>query len=200
MAATAPSTKKLTQPSVEETSSEGPRLSKRLHMRDRISGKSFLIDTGADISLVPANPKACGKPSSLRLFAANNSLINTYGESMLTLNLGIRRLIRWSFRIADVPHPIIGADLLSHYGLLIDLKRNRLVDPSTNVYSLAVVKEVSFDSIFAIVPGSECAKILADFTEIMGVSKLTVPRNSDVFHYILTSGHPVSERPRTCSR
>ena len=196
MAGEKPSIKKLTQPSVEETSSEGPRLSKRLHVRDRISGKSFLIDTGADISLVPANPKACGKPSSFKLFAANNSLISTYGESLLTLNLGIRRPIRWSFCIADVPHPIIGADLLSHYGLLVDLKRNRLVDPSTNVYSLAVVKEVSFDSIFAVVPGSECAKILADFPEITGVSKPTVPRNSDVFHHILTSGPPVSERPR----
>ena len=196
MAATTPSTKKLTQPSVEETSSEDPRLSKRLHVHDRISGKSFLIDTGADISLVPANPKACGKPSSLKLFAANNSLISTYGESMLTLNLGIRRPIRWSFCIADVPHPIIGADLLSHYGLLFDLKRNRLVDPSTNVYSLAVLKEVSFDSIFAVIPGSECAKILADFPEITGVSKPTVPKNSDVFHYILTSVPPISERPR----
>ena len=129
MAAITPSTKKLTQPSVEETSSEGPHLSKRLHVRDRISGKSFLIDTGVDISLVPANPKACGKPSSFKLFAANNSLINTYGESMLTFNLGIRRPIRWSFCIADVPHPIIGADLLSHYGFLVDLKGNRLVDP-----------------------------------------------------------------------
>ena len=45
-------------------SSEGPRLYKRLHVRDRILAKAFLIDTGADISLVPANPKACGKPSS----------------------------------------------------------------------------------------------------------------------------------------
>ena len=98
--------------------------------------------------------------------------------------------------MTDVPHPIISADLLSHYGLLVDLKRNRLVDPSTNVYSLAVVKEVSFDPIFAVVPGSECAKILADFPEITGVSKPTVPRNSDVFHHILIPGPPVAERPR----
>ena len=28
------------------------------------------------------------------------------------------------------------------------------------MYSLAVVKEVSFDSIFAVVPGSECANIV----------------------------------------
>ena len=64
------------------------------------------------------------------------------------------------------------------------------------MYSLAVVKEVSFDSIFAVVPGSECAKILADFPEITGVSKPIVPGDSDVFHPILTSGPPVSERPR----
>ena len=113
---------KLTQPSVEETFSEVPRFSKRLHVRDRISGKSFLIDTSADISLVPANPKP-QRPNS------------------------------WSFCIADVPHPIIGADLLSHYGLLVDLKRSRLVDSSTNIYTLAVVKDVSVDSIFAVVPG-----------------------------------------------
>ena len=61
--------------------------------------------------------------------------------------------------------------------------------------TLTVLKEVSFDSVFA-VPGSECVKILADFPKITGVSKPTVPRNSDVSHHIISSSPPVSECPR----
>ncbi|GFS39113.1 hypothetical protein NPIL_558591 [Nephila pilipes] len=52
-------------------------------------------------------------PASLQLFAANGSFISTYGQRLLTLDLGRRRVFRWPFIIAEVSQPIIGADFPS---------------------------------------------------------------------------------------
>ncbi|CAB0032633.1 unnamed protein product [Trichogramma brassicae] len=60
---------------------------------------------------------------TLELQAANGTTIATYGQHSLTLNLGLRRPFEWAFTIARVDVAIIGADLLSHFGLLIDLRK-----------------------------------------------------------------------------
>lgn len=90
--------------------------SKRLYVYDKKSHLNFLIDTGSDISLIPHVGKPDTPPSETTLFAANNTRIATYGNKYLNLNLGLRRDLNWEFLMADVPYPIIGADLLSHYG------------------------------------------------------------------------------------
>ena len=96
-----------------------------------MSGQTFLVDTGADISLVPAIKKIHGEPTSYKLFAANNTRIDTYGETFRTIDIELRRDIKWNFTIAAVPYPILSADLLTHYGLLVDLRSRRLIDSST---------------------------------------------------------------------
>lgn len=168
----------------------------RLHVRDRTTGQRFLIDTGADISLFPADPKIGVKPSGRKLFAANGSRIDTFGESLRELDLGLRRVFRWNFCIAAVPYAIIGADLLKHYGLIVDLKKRRLVDTATRMYSLAVSRSVPASSVNSVNPGSKFAELLAEFPEITGSSPLAPPGERDVLHYIMTTGPPVAERPR----
>lgn len=56
-------------------------------------------------------------------------LIKTYGQQVVKLDLGLRCHINWASVVADVVSPLIGADLLAHYGLLIDLKNHCLSDP-----------------------------------------------------------------------
>ncbi|KMQ86705.1 gag pol polyprotein [Lasius niger] len=189
-------TKKLDQPFRLETVGKGQQISNRLHVRDRISGQMFLVDTGADISLVPADSRIKGKPSELKLFAANNMRIDTFGESFRELDLGVRRQIRWNFCIAAVPYAIIGADLLACYGLLVDLKQQRLVDNNTKLYSRAIRKPAPIHSINAVDPCSKFFKILAEFPQITGALHLTPPADRDVFHHIITTGPPVAERAR----
>ena len=56
-----------------ETIGSGIQSSKRLHVRDRESGLVFLIDTGSDISLLPADKRTINnRPNDLILFAAND--------------------------------------------------------------------------------------------------------------------------------
>ena len=58
--------------------------------------------------------------------AVNNTPITTYGQRSLTLNLGLRRSLPWIFIIADVQNPILGADFLRRFGLLVDMKQRQL--------------------------------------------------------------------------
>ena len=87
-----------------------------------------------------------------------------------------------------VPYPIIGADLLAHYGLLPDLRHRRLIDPLTKVIANGHVKAVSFSSISTIHRSSRYTKILADFPEITGVTQIVRKMPGGVYHYIMKSG------------
>ena len=61
------------------------------------------------------------KKTSYELYAANGSVISTYGHITIRLDLGLRRDFTWRFVIADVTTPILGADFFKHFGLLVDL-------------------------------------------------------------------------------
>lgn len=106
------------------------------YIHDRECNMRFLIDTGAAISVIPPPRKCQLRPTNFSLQAANNSLIRTFGERSLTLELGLRRRFPWIFVIADVQTPIIGADFLSHYAINVDVRRRQLIDTTT---SLSVV-------------------------------------------------------------
>ncbi|GFU65702.1 retrovirus-related Pol polyprotein from transposon opus [Trichonephila clavipes] len=98
----------------------------RLLLLDRKSGQKFLIDSGSEICVIPPSPTMNKSPqSNFSLFAANNTKIPAYGMVRKELNLGLRRPFIWTFIIADVSSPIIGADFLKHFNLLIDLKKKK---------------------------------------------------------------------------
>ena len=98
--------------------------SKLLYVADKNHKCKYLIDTGAAVSVLP---KSCANRISdadclLPLVAANNTTINTYGNSKRVVDVGLKREYPWTFIVADVKQPIIGADFLIHYNLLVDLR------------------------------------------------------------------------------
>ena len=99
-----------------------------------MSNKSFIVDTGSSCSIWPLC-LVSNKPkkSCISLHAVNLSTIDTYGQLSLTLNLSLRRNFRWVFIIADLPYPILGADFLNHFNLLVDVRRQKLADNSTSL-------------------------------------------------------------------
>lgn len=106
---------KLIRPSCSAADTIG-RLTKnrRLSVRDKKTGTRLLVDTGADISVLPKS-FAKGKriPTDIKLYAANGTIMHTYGNQLLELDLGLRRKFVWSFTIADVTMPILDADFLT---------------------------------------------------------------------------------------
>ena len=83
------------------------------------------------------------------MYAANWTTIRTYGIKTLRLDLGLRRV--WKFIIADVAKPIIGADLLNHFGPLVDLRQ--LLDTTTSLISTGRIAAGEPDSVRTIVSG-----------------------------------------------
>ena len=83
----------------------------------------------------------------MKLYAANDTPIRTYGRAMLPLDLGIRRAITWPFVISDVPIAIIGADLLDHFGLLVDIKHRQLINPLTSLRCTGKLAETDLHSV-----------------------------------------------------
>ena len=102
-----------------------------LFVWDKISGRRFLVDTGAEVSVLPASGldiRIGQKGSSLQ--AANGSSIKTYGVCTTTLHLASHQY-KWDFIVADVSRPLLGADFLCANSLLVDLKGKRLVNAET---------------------------------------------------------------------
>ena len=128
------STGKLLGQPLAATNAAGPFCSRLLHITDRNSRLTYLVDTGAAVSVIPPSREDRRLPTDhLNLRAANGSPIPTFGTRSLTLNLGLRRTFRWIFVIADVHKPILGADFLHHFGLMVDLEQGRLVDTNTHL-------------------------------------------------------------------
>nr|VZH98655.1 unnamed protein product [Spirometra erinaceieuropaei] len=101
---------------------------------DNVTRRRFLVDTGAQISVVPPTPvdRRCPSPG-LHLQAANCSPISTFGSRSPALNIGLRRSFSWVFVIADVPHAILGSDFLAEFDLLVDCRRSCLLDRTTGL-------------------------------------------------------------------
>jgi hypothetical protein len=100
-----------------------------LFVRDSATGRHFLVDSGADVSVFPASAADLRAPATTapRLTAANGSAIRSCGTRSISLTLGHRRL-RWPFIVADVQQPILGADFLRAHAFLVDMPGARLVD------------------------------------------------------------------------
>lgn len=110
--------------------------SRRLFVKDHTTNLHFLVDTGADISVLPYKTNLMSVPKdscNLRLSAANGTVIETFGTTLLELNLGLRRSFKHTFLLAAVGKPILGADFLSKFDLMVDLKNKKLIDRSTNI-------------------------------------------------------------------
>ncbi|GFW42131.1 transposon Ty3-I Gag-Pol polyprotein [Trichonephila clavipes] len=121
------------------------RPSSRLFITDLVTRNKFLIDSGAAVSCYPKRLTKFSVKQDLELYAANGSRISTYGIIKLELDFfffGLRRSFPWSFLVADVSDPIIGADFLERFELLIDVRNRRLLDGLTSLFVRGTVKQV----------------------------------------------------------
>ena len=79
---------------------------------DRQSKRNVLIDTGAEVILLPATRFDRQKGRSAQtLPAANGSKITTFGSRAVTIDL-LQGKFKWIFVIANVAQPLLGAELL----------------------------------------------------------------------------------------
>ena len=135
---------------------------------------------------------------SLRLEAVNNTSIPTFGTRSLTLNLGLRRTFCWAFIIADVRRPILGADFLHHFSLLVDVKNHQLLDSVTHlrIQGIVTLDPPLRPTLCPRDTDDKFAAILRDFPSVTQVHITDHPVQHNVTHHIRTTGPPVSARAR----
>lgn len=177
-----------------------PNKQASLYLYDRTNNFRYLIDSGSIISLLPRRAiKQFLKRDDLTLYATNLTSINTYGEHIINVNLGLRRNLKWPFIIADMPEALIGTDFLMEHNLLIDLKNQQLIDSQTGLTTRGRKINTTIHSISAIHSSMQYNDLLKEFIEITKCNVYHHDSNSDFTHQIVTNGQPVSERFRKLS-
>ena len=176
--------------------------SKLFRVHDSQSGESYLVDTCAEISILPPTDydrKFRTRGSPLR--AANNTDIASFGERTNSLKLGTNTLC-WKFNVADVSQPILGAGFLCHHGLLIDVRRRRLNNAYTfeTTEAFAVSDKVPSVSVVKLYSAAQDFERLIDERPALTCPTFSnaTPRHG-VEHHISTEGAPVFARARRLS-
>ncbi|KAL7289406.1 hypothetical protein TKK_0016604 [Trichogramma kaykai] len=179
-----------------EASLPGALGTKRLFIKDLSLHLVFIIDTGAEVSVLPKDGNCTSPSPSLTLHAANGSIIHTYGTRVINMNFGFRRATRWSFISADVPYSIIEADALAHFGWLPDLQAKKLIDKTSGISAQGHLASAPVTGISLIDPQHPFAQVLSQYMALFNSQQGSGARATGVFHHLLTTGEPIAQRPR----
>jgi transposase InsO family protein len=167
----------------------------RLFIFDKSSHTKYLIDTGSEISALPASKFKNLRKSDFFLYAANESKIATYGKRLVKLDLDLRKKFQWPFIIADVRQAIIGADFLREFHLAPYLAQKKLVDMQTKLAVKCQSAPAPSLGLSTISSSSPLYSILKQFPEITKPSLVGEVKHN-VRHRIEITGKPVHARAR----
>ena len=169
---------------------------KLFHLYDPLSNITFLVDTGAAVSVIPASDITKQLPVTANLYAANDTTIPVYKRHTLEMELGLRRSFQWTFYVAAVSQPILGADFLTAYNLLVDVKNRRLLDTLTQLSTPAAPVPGTSTTLSAVREGDPYSSLLNSFPDLLQPYSATKPVKHNVTHHIETTGPPVYSKSR----
>src|SRR5699024_6382235 len=130
--------------------------------------------------------------SNTTLYAANGSLIPTYGQISRELDLGLRRKFQFSFQVADTQTNILGADFLEHFHLCPDIRDRRLLDGTTLLSRNLSLRECDQPSVSTI-----NSSLDPRIQELLKLQPQSDKVTSRIEHHIVTTpGPPIFCRPR----
>ena len=175
---------------------------------DQCSGRSFLVDSGADISVFPLTFLEPGSVSlrprpGQRLRAANGTFIDTFGTRTLHLNLQGFKMSH-SFRIARIAQPILGADFFRQHNVLIDVGAGCLKLAGGVVVEGSTARSRRTQSASPRYQARKTVFVLSDYSHILAqYTGITEPKFDPdhvpahgVSHVVPTTGSPVFARAR----
>ena len=181
-------------------------------VRDRHSGTEFLVDTGAQRSILPATHWDRQGHKGDGLKAANQTTIHTYGTRTVMLKFG-DKLFEHEFTIADLPHRFLGMDFFEKNGLSIDAEKRELFKRGDGITICEVTEDgppgAAKSSDVQSKSSPEKSKpepvqrgqqdlfdLLDSFPDILTPNFHKTENKHNIEHYIETKGHPVFAKPR----
>ncbi|CAE1295811.1 unnamed protein product [Acanthosepion pharaonis] len=109
----------------------------------------------------------------------------------------MRRDFTWTFTVANVKVPILGADFLAHYALAVHMNPRTLSDTTTNLRVLGTpTRQGSKGISVATFHGREYLDLLTQFTDITLPLQVTASGDHQTQHHIRTRGPPAHSHPR----
>jgi hypothetical protein len=159
------------------------------YITDAITGRRFLIDTGASKSILPHSSSST--PSGPSLFTADGQPVPTWGFQRLPVRFGNRQF-HFPFLLAAVSSPIIGHDFLTAHHLIVDPTNHSLLDRRS-------FQIIAIDSAFhqpiakttaaplTLIP-PPVQKLLAKFPTILGTDLQAHKPTHGITHNIETTG------------
>jgi len=106
-------------------------------MKDLKSDELFLVDSGAEVSIVKSTDNT---KSDMSLISVNGSPIATYGNRIMNFTFDNKTSFRWIFVLADILHNILGIDFLQQNAFVVDFAKMSLNDCCSNL-SWSLVKK-----------------------------------------------------------
>ena len=169
--------------------------SSTLSVVDKKSGHSYLVDTGAEVSVYPASlqDRQTQHPSPT-LSAANGTSIRTWGKRSISLALGPKRHYTHEFYIADVTRPILGADFFTTHGLAIDLRGRRLLSLDNVSILLQDTKPPLTLAGLGLPHQNRYSGLLQQFPELLTPCFQSSINKHGVEHHIVTRAPPTHAR------
>ena len=107
-----------------------------VYINDQLTGRRFLVDTGAAFSILPhhSSDPATGQG----LVGPSGSPIRCWGESAVKLKLAGQHFT-WKFLLAAVSTAILGIDFLRAHSMSVDPANCRLVQAGGRVFPTSAV-------------------------------------------------------------
>ena len=140
-------------------------------------------NAGAAVSVLP---KSCASRTT-----------DTGSLPLVTAKTSLKREYAWTFIIAGIEQPIIGADFSIYYSLLVDLKSCCLRDMRTGLAipaTLSSIKPLSLNRVD--IARNEYTKLLSQFPKLTRPTTKSETVKHSITHKIVTIRHPVFARPR----
>jgi len=129
------------------------------------------------------------------LEAANGSSIRTFGTRSVQLCFRGQHF-RWDFVTAKINMPLLGADFLCAYGLLVDVKGRRLINALTFFSYPCTLGGADATRLASLSAADEFLRLLAEFPDLTLPTFSSSTVKHGVEHYISTTGPPVHARAR----
>ena len=170
------------------------------YVMDQLSSRRFLVDTGAEVSVLPPSGRErCGSKPGSFLKQPTEAILKHMVHGLLNCSY-LQATLLGPFTLAEVFQPILGADFLWANLLLVDITRKKLVN-AESFTSISLSKaNVSTMTLNAIsLYRDKYAMLLADFPLITTPQFSQVLPKHKVQHHIPTSRPLISSRARRLS-
>ena len=156
-----------------------------MYLKDDLSHRCFLVDSGAAVSVFPY--RSSKPPISNSLTSAGGQSIPSWGRRTIPLSFKNHRF-QWSFLLADVTRPILGADFLSANSICVNLSE-AVVSLSDSTVIPAELHNIEHGPI-------NFLDVLNEFPEVTASTFAALNPTHGVSHFLKTEGPPVCQKPR----